>query len=176
MILDVSTVMELYYVLAQNTNPPPRHVLCERVAAATGGFWLYRYVAKYDVFFDDGYAKDLGQLKLVLTEKYGWFDEVFLVKGFENVAKLFALRAHPRIIFLTPRETFCTRISGEVFDGNIRRSGEIEFLKKWIDAKKPKTLQEALERLNEYAEKTSSWIIFRYYTIYASAHLVYPSP
>jgi len=176
MLLDVSTVMELHYVLVQNA-PLPRHVLCERVAVADDGFWLYRYVPRHDKFFDDGYAKDLGHLKLILTEKHGYFDEVFLVKGFERVAKLFALRTFPRIIFLTPGETFCTRISGEVFDGDIRRNGEIEFAKKWIDdVERPKTLQEALERLNEYAERSGAWVIFKYYTKYASAHLAYPSP
>jgi len=174
MFPDGSAVMEMYYVLVQNARPPPRHVLCGRVVA-TGGFWLYRYIPRHNKFIDDGYAKDLGQLKLVLTEKYGWFDEVFLVKGFEEVAKLFALRAYPRIIFLTPGETFCTRISGEVFYGDIRHN-EIEFVKKWIDDTEPRSLQEALERLNKYAEKNDAWVILKYHTKYVSAHLAYPSP
>jgi hypothetical protein len=52
--------VELYYVV-QNAAPPPRRVLCERAAAA-GGFWLYRYKPRYGII-DDGYAKDLGELK-----------------------------------------------------------------------------------------------------------------
>jgi hypothetical protein len=101
---------------------------------------------------------------------------VLLIKGFEKTAGLFALRGYPRIIFLMPRETFCTRISGEVLNGDVTRNGEIEFVKKWIDVERPKTLQEALERLNEYAEKNDAWIILKYYTKYVSARLAYPSP
>ena len=167
--------MELYYVLVQNAPPPPRHVLCERVAAADG-FWLYRYIPRYGEYVDSGYARHLGELKHVIAERYGWYEEVFLIKGFEKTAELFALRGYPRIIFLMPGETFCTRISGEVFNGDIRRNGEIEFVKKWIDVERPKTFQEALERLNEYAEKNDAWIILKYHTKYVSARLAYPSP
>jgi len=53
--------VELYYVV-QNAAPPPRHVSCERVAAAAGGFWLYRYKPRYGII-DDVYARDLGELK-----------------------------------------------------------------------------------------------------------------
>jgi hypothetical protein len=135
--------MELYYVLVQNAAPPPRHVLCERVAAA-GGFWLYKYIPRYDMYIDDGYAEDLGRLKLIIAERYGWFEETFLIKGFENTARLFELRAYPRVIYLTPQETFCTRISGEVFASELR-GNKVEYVKKWIDgATEPKSLQEAL--------------------------------
>lgn len=167
--------MELYYVLVQNAHPPPRHVLCERVAAAAGGFWIYKYVPRYGAFFDDGYAKDLGQLKLIITERYGWFEEAFLVRRFEEVAILFALRAYPRVIYLTPQETFCTRIGGELFAGELR-GGEVEYVKKWIDGTEPRSLQEALERLSEYAQKVDAWVIFKHGVNYAVAYLAYPSP
>ena len=173
--LDASIVMELYYVLVQSAHPPPRHVLCARVAAAAGGFWLYRYT-RYGKYIDDGYAEDLGQLKLMIAEKYGWFEEAFLVKGFERTAHLFELRAYPRIIYLTPQETFCTRISGEAFDAELR-GGKVEFVKKWIGgAEKPKTLEEALRGLSEYAQKIDAWVIFKHYANGAFAYLAYPSP
>jgi len=133
---DASVAMELYYV--QNAAPPPRHVSCERVAAAAGGFWLYRYIPRYSII-DDGYAKDLGELKYIITQRYGWFEEALLVRGFEEAASLFILRAYPRIICLTPGETFCTRINGELFSAELR--GDVEHVVKWIDgAKEPKTL------------------------------------
>jgi hypothetical protein len=168
--------MELYYVLVQSAPPPPRHVLCERVAAAAGGFWLYKYKPRYGKYIDDGYAKDLGQLKLILTERYGWFEETFLVRGFEEAAKLFVLRGFPRVIYLTPQETFCTRISGEVFSADLR-GDKVEYVKKWIDgAKEPETLEEALRGLSEYAQKVDAWVIFKRWPNYADAYLAYPSP
>lgn len=168
--------MELYYVLVQNAPPPPRHVLCERVAAAAGGFWLYRYMPRYGKYIDDGYAKDLGQLKLIITERYGWFEETFLVRGFEKTARLFELRAYPRVIYLTPQETFCTRISGRLFSAELR-GGKVEYVERWVDgAEVPRSLQEALEKLSEYAQKVNAWVIFKHYTNYANAYLAYPSP
>jgi len=166
--------MELYYVFVQNTTPPPRHVLCERAVAAAGGFWVYKYVPRYGKFFDDGYAKDLGELKYIITERYGWFEETFLVRGFEKTARLFALRAFPRIIYLRPGETFCTRISGELFFA-VLKDGDIDLVK-WLDSGKPRSLEEALGRLSEYAEKTDMWIIFKHGANYASAYGAYPSP
>ena len=136
---DGSAAMELYYVLVQNAAPPLRHVLCERVAAAAGGFWLYRYKHRYGII-DDVNAKDLGE-KYIITQRYGWFEEALLVRGFEEAASLFTLRAYPRIICLTPG-TFCTRISGELFSAELR--GDVEHVVKWIDgAKEPRTLEEA---------------------------------
>jgi hypothetical protein len=171
--------MELYYILAQTKNPPPRHVLCERVAVVAGGFWLYRYVTKYDIYVDEGFAKDLGELRLMISQRHGWYDEVFLIKGFEKVANLFTLRGYRRIMLLRQGETFCTRISGEVLDATIRNNGEIEYLSKskWIDDKeKPKTLKEALEKLDEYAEKKDAWVVLQLWPRFAFARLVYPSP
>jgi len=82
-------------------------------------------------------------LKYIITQRYGWFEETFLVRGFEEVASLFILRAYPRIICLTPGETFCTRISGELFSAELR-GGDVEHVVKWIDgAKEPRTLEEA---------------------------------
>jgi hypothetical protein len=168
--------VELYYVLVQNTPPPPRLVPCERVAAAAGGFWLYRYVPRYGVFIDEGYAKDLGELKYIITKRHGWFEETFLVRSFEEVAKLFALRPYPRVIYLAPGETFCTRISGEIFDADLR-GDKVEYVKKWIDgAKEPETLEEALRGLSEYAQRVGAWVIFRHYINHAVAYLAYPSP
>jgi hypothetical protein len=168
--------MELYYVLVQNAPPPPRHVLCERVVAADGGFWLYRYVSRYDAFIDDGCAKDLGELKYIITQRYGWFEETFLARGFEEVANLFVLRGFPRVIYLTPQETFCTRISGELFNADLR-GGKVEYVKRWIDgAEEPKTLEEALRGLSEYAQRVGAWVIFKHYINYADAYLAYPSP
>ncbi len=168
--------MELYYVLVQNAPPPPRHVLCERVAAAAGGFWLYKYIPRYGKYIDNGYAKDLGQLKLIITERCGWFEETFLVRGFEKTANLFALRGFPRIIYLTPQETFCTHISGELFSAELR-GGKVEYVKNWIEGiEEPKILEEALRGLNDYAERASAWVIFKHWSSYAVAYLAYPSP
>jgi hypothetical protein len=175
MFPDVSAAMELYYVLVQNAPPPPRHVLCERVAAAAGGFWLYKYIPRYNMYIDDGYAKDLGQLKLIITERYGWFEETFLVRGFEKTARLFELRGFPRVIYLRPQETFCTRISGELFAGELR-GDKVEYVKRWIDAEEPKTLEETLRGLSVYAQRVGAWVILKHGVNYAVAYLAYPSP
>jgi len=166
--------MELYYVLVQNAAPPPRHVLCERVAVAAGGFWLYKYKPRYGII-DDGCARDLGELKYIFTQRYGRFEETFLVRGFEEAANLFTLRAYPRIIYLTPGETFCTRISGELFSA-VLKDGVIDHVAKWIDGEKPRSLQEAMERLSEYAQRVGAWVIFKHGANYAVAYLAYPSP
>jgi hypothetical protein len=167
--------MELHYVYIQSTSHL-RHILCERVAVVAGGFWLYRYMPRYDKFIDAGYASDLNQLKLILTERYGRFDKMLLVRDFEEVVKLFA-REHPRVIHLMPGETFCTQISGEVLDCELHRNGEVGFIKKWISGmEKPKNLQEVLERLDEYARKNGTWVIFKRYPSNAFAYLAYPSP
>lgn len=63
--------MELHCVLIHAKQL--RHVLCERVVFATG-LWLYKYVPRCGKFIDDGYAKDLGQLRQMLMERYGQFD------------------------------------------------------------------------------------------------------
>ncbi len=168
---DASTVMELHYVLVQDAAGR-RHVLCERVAVAAGGLWVYRYIPRYGIYIDEGFMKDVEELKRVIAQKY---NEVFLVKGFEEAASFFA-RPYPKIIQLAPEETFCTRISGEVFDCDLRGE-EIEYLGKWISGvEKPKSLSEALEKLNEYAERLGAWVILKRYPRYASAHLAYPSP
>jgi len=167
--------MELYYVLVQNA-PPPRHVLCERVAAAAGGFWLYKYIPRYDMYIDDRYARDLGELKYIITQRYGWFEETFLIRGFEATARLFELRKFPRVIYTTLHETFCTRISGELFAGELRGE-KVEYVKKWIGgAEEPKTLEEALRGLSEYAQKVDAWVVFKHGANYAAAYLAYPSP
>ena len=168
--------MELYYVLVQNATPPPRHVLCERVVAAAGGFWLYKYKPRYDTYIDDGYAKDLGELKYIITQRYGRFEETFLARGFEEAANLFVLRGFPRVIYLTPQETFCTRISGELLSAELR-GNDVEYVGRWIDGtEEPRSLQEALERLSEYAQKVDAWVIFKHGVNYAVAYLAYPSP
>ncbi len=54
------------------------------------------------------------------------------------------------------------------------RGEEIEYLGKWISGvEKPKSLSEALEKLNE---RLGAWVILKRYPRYASAHLAYPSP
>ena len=167
--------MELHYVLIQDAKQF-RHVLCERVVFAAGGLWLYRYIPRYGKFIDDGYAEDLGQLRQMLMERYGQLDKVLLIKGFEKVVKVFAPPAYPRIIDMTLGETFCTRISGELFAGEFH-NGEVKFIEKWIDGvEKPKTIQEALEKLDEYAKKLDAWVIFKHYANHAFAYLAYPSP
>jgi len=75
------------------------------------------------------------------------------------------------------RSGACTRVSGEVLAADLRSGGDIEYLSKWIDdVDKPKTLKEALERLDEYAEKKDAWIVLQLWPRFASARLVYPSP
>ena len=166
--------MELHYVLIHAKQL--RHVLCERVAAAAGGLWLYKYIPRYGKFIDDGYAEDLGQLRQMLMERHSQFDQMFLIKGFEEVVKVFVLPAYPRIIYLTPGETFCTRISGELFSAELR-GDKVEHVVKWIDgAKEPKTLEEALRGLSEYAQRVDAWVIFKHYANHAFAYLAYPSP
>jgi hypothetical protein len=164
--------MELRYVLIQDAEL--RHVLCERVAVA-GGLWLYRYVSKYDVFVDEGYAEDLDRLKQMLAERYR-FGRLLLIKGFEEAVKHFALCGYPRVICLKPGETFCTRISGEVFEGELRGGGEFEFVEMWMNAERPKSLKEALEKLDEYAERRGAWVILKRYPRHVFAYLAYPSP
>jgi hypothetical protein len=46
---------------------------------------------------------------------------------------------------------------------------------KWIRTEKPKTLEEALRGLSEYAQRVGAWVIFKRWPNYASAYLAYPS-
>jgi hypothetical protein len=97
------------------------------------------------------------------------------MKGFEKTANFFVLRRYPRIIYLALKEMFCTRIGGEVFNGELH-GNEVVYVKKWIGGREPKSLQEVLERLSEYALNADAWIIFKHGGFYAVAYLAYPSP
>ena len=44
----------------------------------------------------------------------------------------------------------------------------------WLDGEEPKTIGEALARLNEYAEKHNKWIVLRDWIKEATAYEVYP--
>ncbi len=44
----------------------------------------------------------------------------------------------------------------------------------WLDGEEPKTIGEALARLNEYAEKHNKWIVLRWWIREATAYEVSP--
>jgi hypothetical protein len=164
----------MYYVVMET----PRWLLCERVVKMGNGYWLYEFDPETNVYVDSGYASSLEDLRFIISFRYGIKSELLLVRSFEEVAKMFASR-FPRIIHLARADVFCVRRGDVLFnvkwdyaDGNL-------FFKKFewfLGGEEPGTVAEALERLNEYAEKRDVWILLRELIKQATVYEVRPIP
>jgi hypothetical protein len=169
-------LMEMYYIITDI----PRWLLCERAVRIDNGYLLHEYDPENDIYTDSGYASSLEDLRFIMSARYGWRKfELFLVRSFEEVAKMFASR-FPRIIHLARADVFCIKRGDVLFnvkwdydaDGNL-------FFKKFewfLGGEEPGTVAEALERLNEYAEKRDVWILLRELIKQATAYEVRPIP
>jgi hypothetical protein len=141
-----------------------------------GGYLLYEYVPRDNIFIDSGYAKNLEDLKFIIRARYGR-KSVHLFERFEEVVSMFDTPL-PRIIHLSRAQIFCMR-SGDVLF-NVKWDYDAEgrfFFKKFewlLDDKEPETLQETLKRLNRYAEERNTWIVFKELIKNATAYEVYP--
>jgi hypothetical protein len=167
--------MEMYYIVMQT----PQWLLCERAVRTDNGYLLYEYDPENDIYTDSGYAKDLGAL-FMISARYGWHEtRLFLLRSFEEAARLFAMRKFPRIIHLARAEHFCARRGDVLFTvkWDYDAEGDV-FIKKmewWLDSEEePRSLKDALERLSEYAEKRGVWIALRERIKEATAYEVYP--
>jgi hypothetical protein len=166
--------MKRYYVV---TQLPPQ-LLCERVVKTSDGYVLYEYDPKRGVFADDGFVKNIEELEFRIRARYGFHKSVHLAESFEEVAKMFDAPL-PRIIHLSRAQEFCVREGDVLFsvkwdyaDGNL-------FFKKFewfLGGEEPGTVAEALEKLNEYAEKRDVWILLRELIKQATAYEVRPIP
>ena len=168
--------MEMCYVVMET----PRWLLCERIVKTDNGYLLYEYDPENNVYTDGGYAKDLGALKFVISARYGWHEtRLFLLRSFEEAARLFAMRGFPRIIHLARAEHFCARRGDVLFTVKWDYDAEGQlFIKKmkWLlGGEEPRSLKDALERLSDYAEKRGVWIVLREWIKEATAYEVYPS-
>jgi hypothetical protein len=165
--------MEMYYIVTDI----PRWLLCERVIR-TDGYLLYEYDPENNVYRDSGYAKDLEDLRFKISVRYGRRVDLLLVRDFEKVARLFVSRS-PRIIHLARGDVFCIRQGDALFSVKWDHDAEGFFIKKmkwWLDGEEPKSIGEALERLNEYAEMHNKWIVLREWIKEATAYEVRPIP
>jgi hypothetical protein len=165
--------MEMYYIVTDI----PRWLPCERAVKIGNGYMLYEFDPETNVYTDSGYASSLEDLRFIISFRYGIKSELFLVRSFEEVAKMFASR-FPRIIHLARVDVFCVRRGDVLFyvkwdydaDGNL-------FFKKFewfLGGEEPRTVAEALEKLNEYAEKRDVWILLRELIKQATAYEIYP--
>ncbi len=163
--------MEMYYVVTDI----PRWLLCERAVKIGNGYWLYKFDPETNVYTDRGYASSLGDLRFIISFRYGK-SELLLVRSFEEVARMF-VSSWPRIIHLARADVFCIKRGDVLFSVKWDYDADI-FIKKiewWLDGEEPKTVREALARLNEYAEKHNKWIVLREWIKEATAYEVYPS-
>jgi hypothetical protein len=166
--------MEMYYIVTDI----PRWLPCERVVKIGNGYMLYKFDPETNVYTDSGYASSLEDLRFIMSFRYDIKSELLLVRSFEEVAKMFA-SSWPRIIRLARADVFCVRRGDVLFSvkGDYDADGNF-FVKKmeWLlDGEEPKTIGEALARLNEYAEKHNKWIVLRHWIKEATAYEVYPS-
>jgi hypothetical protein len=167
--------MEMHYVVTDI----PRWLPCERAVKIGNGYMLHEFDPETNVYTDSGYASSLEDLRFIISFRYGIKSELLLVRSFEEVAKMFASR-FPRIIHLARGDVFCVRRGDVLFnvkwdydaDGNL-------FFKKFewfLGGEEPGTAAEALEKLNEYAEKRDVWILLRELIKQATAYEVRPIP
>ena len=165
--------MEMYYVVMET----PQWLLCERVVKIGNGYWLYEYDPENDIYADSGYASSLEDLRFIISARYGWRkSKQLLVRSFEEVAKMFS--RFPRIIHLARADVFCIKRGDVLFsvkwDYDAEGNGFIKKIEWCLDGEEPKTIGEALARLNEYAEKNNKWIVLREWIKEATAYEVYP--
>jgi hypothetical protein len=143
------------------------------------GYLLYKYDPKRGIFADDGFVKNIEELEFRIRARYGFHKSVHLAESFEEVVKMFDAPL-PRIIHLPMAQEFCVREGDVLFnvkwdydaDGNL-------FFKKFewfLGGEEPGTVAEALEKLNEYAEKRNVWILLRELIKQATAYEVRPIP
>jgi len=164
--------MEMYYIVMDI----PRWLPCERVVKIGNGYMLYKFDPETNVYTDSGYASSLEDLRLIMSFRVGK-SELLLVRSFEEVAKMF-VSSWPRIIHLARADVFCVRRGDVLFsvkwDYDAEGDGFIKKMEWWLDGEEPKTIGEALARLNEYAEKHNKWIVLRDWIKEATAYEVYP--
>jgi hypothetical protein len=167
-------LMEMYYIVTDI----PRWLLCEYVVKIGNGYMLYKFDSEINVYTDSGYACSLEDLQFIISFRYDIKSKLLLVRSFEEVAKMFA-SSWPRIIRLARVDVFCVRQGDVLFSVKWDYDAEgVGFIKKmeWLlDGEEPKTIGEALTRLNEYAEKHNKWIVLREWIKSAVAYEVYPS-
>jgi len=113
----------------------------------------------------------------MISFRYGVKSRLLLMRSFEDVARLFTTHP-PRIIHLARGDIFCTKIGDHLFsvkwDYNADGTPFIKRMEWRLDGEEPKSVAEALRRLNEYAEKNNRWIVFREILREATAYEVYP--
>jgi hypothetical protein len=163
--------MEMYYVVMET----PRWLPCERVVKMGNGYWLYKFDPETNVYVDNGYASSLEDLRFIISFRYDTKSELLLVRDFEEVARLFVSR-FSRIIHLGRREHFCVRRGDVLFSVKWDYDGGGLFIKKidWrLDGEPPTNIEEALRRLNEYAEKNNRWVVLREVIKEATAYEVH---
>ena len=162
--------MKKYYIVIQ----PIPSLLCERAVETNNGYLLYEYVPENNIFIDSGYAKDL---EFIIRARYGFHKSVHLAESFEEVVKVFDTPL-PRIIHLSRAQEFCVRKGDVLFSAKWDYDADGNFFFKkfeWLlGGEEPKTVAEALERLNEYAERRGVWILLREMIKSMTAYEVYP--
>jgi len=165
--------MKKYYVVTQL----PTWLLCERVVKIDGGYLLYEYDRKNDVFIDSGFVKDLEDLKFKIRARYGFHKSVYLAGSFEEAVSLFET-SPPRIIHLTRTDVFCAHEGDVLFsvkwDYDVNHEFFIKHMRWELDGEEPESIAEALKRLGEYAERHNRWVVLRHLLRQAVAYEVYP--
>jgi hypothetical protein len=129
------------------------------------------------MFVDSGCAQNLEHLKFIFRARYGFHTSVRLLEGFEEVVKMFDA-PQPRVMRLSRAQMFCAHEGDVLFSAKWDYDAEGRFFYKrferLLDDREPETLREALERVNEYAEKRNAWIVFRELIKDATACEAYP--
>jgi len=163
-------LMERYYIVTDI----PRWLLCERAVRTDNGYLLYEYDPENDIYTDSGYASSLENLRFIISARYGWRKfELFLVRSFEEVAKMFASR-FSRIIHLARGDIFCAKRGDVLFsvkwDYDAEGNGFIKKMEWRLDGKEPETIGEALERISNYAKTYNKWVVLREWIKEATAY------
>jgi hypothetical protein len=165
--------MKKYYIVIK----PHPWLLCERAVETDHGYLLYEYDPKNNTFVDSGYVKSLESLEFAIRARYGFHQTVHVASSFEEAVQHFDI-SPPRIINIARYDVFCVSEGDVLFHAKWDYDENDNFFIKrfeWrLDGEEPKSIDEALERLSNYAVKHNKWIVRRYILKEVVAYEVYP--
>jgi hypothetical protein len=171
--LDAVFLMERFYIVIK----PPPQLLCERVAETRDGYLLYEHDQGSGIFVDSGYVESIEALKFAIRARYGFSKSVYLTTSFEEAVKHFDV-SPPRIINIVRYDVFCVRKGDILFyakwDHDAKGNAFLKRFEWRLDGEEPKSIDEAIERLSEYAIRHDRWVVSRHLLKQIVAHEVHP--
>jgi hypothetical protein len=167
--------MKRHYIVVE----PIPQLLCERALKIGDRYLLYEYNPKNNTFVDSGYVESLETLELAIRARYGFNKSVHLATSFEEAMKHFDV-SPPRVVNIARYDVFCIHKGDILFYAKWDHdAGGNYFIKRFewrLDSEEPKTIEEAIKMLSEYAKKYNRWVVLRHLLRQVVAYEAYPEP